>query len=87
MARGAAVFGDQLEPVFDVVGFCSRELLGGNGFQREVSTIPQQPDLGGPSLGGVHSNLTDRSPLFRRSCLVFKSVPKALVPLPSMDST
>ena len=47
MARGAAVFGDQLEPVFDVVvGFCCRELLGGDGFQREVPAIPQQPDPG-----------------------------------------
>ena len=56
MASGAAVYGDQIEPVFDVVmGFCSRELLGGNGFQREVSTIPQQRIQAGPSLGGVHS--------------------------------
>ena len=72
-----------IEPVFDVVlGSCSRELLGGNGFQREVSTIPQQPDPGRAFAGGVHSKVTDRSPLFRRSCSVCKSVPKALqVPL------
>ena len=69
--RGAAVFGDQIEPVFGVVvGFCCRELLGGMG--SSVKSRPSRSSRIRPGLRGVVSicKVTGRSPLFRRSCLV-----------------
>ena len=65
MARGAAVFGDQIEPVFDVVvGFCAVSCWVGMGSSVKSRPSHSSRIQAGPSRGGVHSNLTDRSPLF-----------------------
>ena len=54
-----------------------------------VKSLPSQSSRiqAVPSIGGVHSNLTDRSPLLRRSCLVFRTVSRgpSRTDSPSMD--
>ena len=49
------------------------------GMGSSVKSRPSQSSRiqAGPLLGGVHSRLIERSPLFRRSCLVFNSVLKS----------